>query len=438
MSTAKRLSMGFAVAVLAVLISAAALFIPATAQKAYAMEPSMSVNILKPIDGGNPDLLKYKEVTLESMSIFGTCTAKGAWTHENGGTIFEFRPGQTYKYTITATAAGGFAAAIADPEFKFIFADAKLNNVKATISSDYSTLTLVGTYIYYTPSACSDLKILDSNTDSVTLYWDVNDLDNAIACNIYRNGKNVKTIKTSSYAANHIQTISIPYGPTHEIYVRAVDQFGNLGAASNTIKVKAPKVATPGAMVTKISANKVSIAWFKPAKATGIQVYANGKLIKSTSKEQFVYSAKGAAKKKYYIKAYVKTSDGKIWPSAKSKTKSPVKNVKTATTYGPTHYGYNLKNYISVAKLWYSKANSKGTVKAKFAITNTWKFVSTQTVKATIKIKSRSGKKIASQTFTVGGVKPWSKKTFTVTFNKSVKEQDLVSAGMTYTCKVIR
>lgn len=143
------------------------------------------------------------------------------------------------------------------------------------------------------PGAPGTLSVKAFTATSVNLQWGPAS-DNVAVANyeIYQSGQYVKTVEGLS---NNITRLTP--NTTYSFYVNAKDAAGNISQASNSITVTTPAAVvdtgpptTPfNAIVTKLSANSVSLAWGASSDDVAVASYAvfsNGVQVGTTTGQQ--------------------------------------------------------------------------------------------------------------------------------------------------------
>lgn len=143
------------------------------------------------------------------------------------------------------------------------------------------------------PSAPGTLSVKAFTATSVNLQWGPAS-DNVAVANyeIYQSGQYVKTVEGLS---NNVTRLTP--NTTYSFYVNAKDAAGNISQASNSITVTTPAAVvdtgpptTPfNAIVTKLTANSVSLAWGASADDVAVASYAvfsNGVQVGATTGQQ--------------------------------------------------------------------------------------------------------------------------------------------------------
>ncbi|MGW4215094.1 PQQ-dependent sugar dehydrogenase [Lentzea sp. NPDC004789] len=130
------------------------------------------------------------------------------------------------------------------------------------------------------PSAPGTLSVKAFTATSVNLQWGPASDNVAVASyEIYQSGQFVKSVAGDALS-NNVTRLSP--NTTYSFYVNAKDAAGNLSQAGNTVTVTTPAAvvdveppSTPSnAVVTKISANSVSLAWDASSDNVGVVSYA--------------------------------------------------------------------------------------------------------------------------------------------------------------------
>ena len=143
------------------------------------------------------------------------------------------------------------------------------------------------------PSAPGTLSVKSFTATSVNLQWGpASDNVAVTSYEIYQSGQYVKTVEGLS---NNVTRLSP--STTYSFYVNAKDAAGNISQASNSITVTTPAAvvdtepptAPVDAIVQKVTANSVSLAWGAASDNVGVASYAvfsNGVQVGTTTGRQ--------------------------------------------------------------------------------------------------------------------------------------------------------